>query len=71
MENANEGCCFASLDADGSTIVVKLRTASAAGIGEAVVRYPLDHKFYANVRDHVGVLQRGKWKAVPPWPDVP
>jgi len=57
----------ARMETDG-TIVLQLRAESSGGtIGDAVLRYPPDHPEYNKVLQHLGGLEKGQEKLVPPW----
>lgn len=59
----------ASMDADG-TITLRLRAEGPAGmIGEAALVYRPSDKDYGAILDHLGGLQPGQEKLVPPFPD--
>jgi hypothetical protein len=57
----------ASMEADG-TIVLHLRAEGPGMVGDALLRYAPSHKDYAAVLSHLGGLQPGEVKPVPPWP---
>jgi hypothetical protein len=58
----------ATMEADG-TIVLMLRAEDGHGaVGDGMVRYPPSDKDYADVLKHLGGLERGEVKPVPPWP---
>ncbi len=54
---------------DDRTIVLDLVARSGGTTGHAQVRYPPDHPRYNKVLEHIGGLQPGEEKLVPPWPD--
>jgi len=55
---------------ENGTIVLQLRAESSDGkIGDALLRYPPDHPQYAEILRHLGGLQKGESKPVPPWPE--
>jgi hypothetical protein len=57
----------ATMRADG-TIEMQLRAEGPGGIvGDALFVYPPDHPQYADMLAHVGGLQPGESKPVPPW----
>ncbi|MCW5746430.1 MAG: hypothetical protein KIT36_09550 [Alphaproteobacteria bacterium] len=59
----------AQMRADG-TVVLYLRATGAGGsVGHAVLEYPPAHPQYHDVLRHLGGLQPGEVKPVPPWPD--
>jgi hypothetical protein len=67
VEEASIGS--ARMEADG-TIVLHLRAEGPDGkIGDALVRYPPGHPQYAEILRHLGGLQKGESKPVPPWPE--
>jgi hypothetical protein len=54
------------------TIVLMLRASrSEGGGGEAMFVYPPGHPRYSSVLEHLGGLQPGESKPVPPWPETP
>ena len=57
----------ATMEPDG-TIVLQLRAEGPGAIGDAQIRYPRAHKEYQQVLDHLGGLEPGETKPVPPWP---
>jgi hypothetical protein len=65
---ATESSGTATIEADG-TIVLNL-VASGDGItGHGVFEYPPDHPDYPMILDHLGGLEPGQTKPVPPFPD--
>jgi hypothetical protein len=56
----------ATMEPDG-TIVLRLRAVSPKAIGDALLRYPPDHPQYKSILDHLGGLQPGESKPVPPF----
>ena len=56
----------ATMKPDG-TLVLKLRAESEATVGDALLIYPPDHPQYREMLDHIGGLQVGEEKPVPPW----
>jgi hypothetical protein len=59
----------ATMEADG-TIVLMLRAEGEGGmIGDAMFSYPPGHERYQRTLDHLGGLEPGQTKPVPPWPD--
>lgn len=60
----------AYLEADG-TLVLILRAEGPGGIrGDSLLRYPPAHARYQDVLRHLGGLNPGEQKPVPPWPDA-
>ena len=60
----------ARMELDG-TIVLRLRAESEDGtVGEGLLRYQPADREYASVLEHLGGLQPGETKPVPPWPDA-
>lgn len=54
---------------EGGVIVLQLRAEiGGGGVGEGYFRYPPDHPQYGDIRSHVGGLEPGQSKPVPPWP---
>lgn len=68
MQPGEESIGVAIMEPDG-TIVLDLRAEDPAtgGVGEARFRYPPGHAQYDEVRAHVGGLEPGQSKPVPPW----
>ena len=59
----------ARMEADG-TIVLQLRAEGPGGsIGDALMRYPVGHPQYREILQHLGGLEKGQSKPVPPWPE--
>jgi hypothetical protein len=59
----------ARMEPDG-TIVLQLRAEGPGrSIGDALIRYPVGHQQYAEILKHLGGLEKGQSKPVPPWPD--
>jgi hypothetical protein len=66
-------CSFygvASMEPDG-TIRMRVRAPlpDCGGFAEGVLEYKPDSPDYQEVLRHIGGLQPGETKAVPPWPD--
>ncbi|MEJ7732284.1 MAG: hypothetical protein WKG00_24140 [Polyangiaceae bacterium] len=58
----------ASRRPDG-TIVLQLRAEGPNGLmGEGLLTYPPSHPQHASVLEHLGGLEVGETKSVPPWP---
>ena len=58
----------ATMRPDG-TILLQLRAEADDGtIGDSLLEYPRGHKRYKMVLDHLGGLDPGQEKPVPPWP---
>ena len=58
----------ALMQPDG-TIVLQLRAEDGTGRrGDALLTYPPAHPRYQFIREHLGGIQPGESKAVPPWP---
>lgn len=54
---------------DGGVIVLQLRASLGGGaIGDGLFRYPPDHPQYETILRHLGGLESGQSKPVPPWP---
>jgi hypothetical protein len=70
MDDENlESIGIATMKEDG-TIVLRLRAESDDGaIGEALFTYAPDDEQYDEILTHLGGLEPGESKAVPPWPD--
>jgi hypothetical protein len=59
----------ARMEMDG-TIILQLRAESPGGLkGDALFQYPPGHPEYKNVLQHLGGLEKGQEKPVPPWKD--
>jgi len=59
----------ARMEMDG-TIILQLRAESPGGSsGDALFRYPPNHPEYNNILKHLGGLEKGQEKPVPPWKD--
>ena len=59
----------ARMEKDG-TIVLQLRAESPGGaVGDALLRYPPGHQEYKEILRHLGGLEIGQEKPVPPWPE--
>lgn len=59
------------MEADG-TLILNLRAEGPRGeLGESRFRYSKTHQQYADILRHLGGLQPGETKRVPPWPDKP
>lgn len=66
MEN-DETIGSAEMLGDG-TIVLRLRAVSGSGdLGDAVIRYPSHGPGWSEIVRHVGGLEPGMQKHVPPW----
>jgi hypothetical protein len=52
------------------TIVLQLRATDPASVvmGDAQFEYPPGHPRYEEVLEHIGGLEPGEEKPVPPWP---
>ncbi len=58
---------LATMEEDG-TIVLQLRAEGAGGeLGDALLRYAPGHPQYEGILKHLGGLERGQSKPVPPW----
>jgi len=63
----NDSIGSARMETDG-TVVLQLRAESPGGAkGDALFRYPPGHPEYKNVLQHLGGLEKGQEKVVPPW----
>ncbi len=59
----------ATMKANG-TLVLQLRAEAEDGtVGDAQFEYPKGHEQYDEVIKHVGGLEPGQTKPVPPWPE--
>lgn len=69
-EGCSEDTIGVATMADDGTITLDLRAALPhGGHGHAHLVYPASHPDYAVVLNHVGSLQPGETRCVPPWPD--
>lgn len=66
--NADASIGVATMQSDG-TIVLELRAEGPDIRGDARIVYPKDHPQYKSVLEHLGGLEPGQSKPVPPWPD--
>ena len=70
MDKRNQGSIGAAWKEEDGTIVLQLRAEAPGGIlGDALFRYPPGHSEYQNILRHLGGLEKGEKKAVPPWPE--
>lgn len=54
---------------DDGTILLLLRAETPGGaVGDALLRYPPRHPQYDEILRHLGGLEKGQEKPVPPWP---
>ena len=60
----------ATMREDG-TIVLDLFAESGSMRGQARFTYPPDHEQYGEIVQHLGGLESGQTKPVPPWPEDP
>jgi hypothetical protein len=57
---------------ENGTIILNLRAEGPDGTrGEARLTYSPTHERYTQILDHLGGLQSGQSKPVPPWPEDP
>jgi hypothetical protein len=55
---------------DDGTIELVLRAEGPGGlVGDALLVYPVGHRQYREILEHLGGLAPGETKPVPPWPD--
>ena len=60
----------ATMREDG-TIVMRIGSNSeATGKGEARILYDKDHEKYQMIIEHLGGIQPGEEKSIPPWPET-
>jgi hypothetical protein len=59
----------ATMEPDGTIVLMLRAEAPGGGVGEGLLRYPPGDKDYEMVKQHVGGLEPGQSKPVPPWPD--
>jgi len=57
----------ATMNAD-RTIVLRLRAEKPGTVGDATIEYRPTDRDYDSVLKHIGGLQPGETKPVPPWP---
>jgi hypothetical protein len=58
----------ALLQANGSIVVKAAATQDDGTIAHLYAEYPPEHEQYEAIRSHVGELQLGEWKEIPPFP---
>lgn len=65
----SESIGVATMQADG-TLVLQLRATGPGGLrGDARFTYPTHHAEYRAVLEHIGPIEPGQQKPVPPWED--
>lgn len=70
MDKNKKGTIGAAWKEEDGTIVLQLRAESpGGGIGDALLRYPPAHRQYQEILQHLGGLEKGEKKPVPPWPE--
>ncbi len=58
---------IATIDTEG-TITIQLRSQEEDGtIAHGYFSYPKDHEDYQDIKQHVGKLEVGEEKPIPPW----
>lgn len=67
-EEQTESIGTATMSEDG-TIVLMLRAEDeeSSTVGDAMFEYPTDHLQYGEILEHLGGLEVGETKQVPPW----
>jgi hypothetical protein len=68
MNEQLESIGKATMEEDG-TVVLQIRAAEAGLRGQTLLRYSPDHAEYRSILEHLGGLEPGDEKPVPPWPD--
>jgi hypothetical protein len=58
----------ALLQANGSIVVKAAATQDDGTIAHLYAEYPPEHEQFETIRSHVGELQLGEWKEIPPFP---
>jgi hypothetical protein len=58
----------ALLEDNGSIIVKAAATQHDGTVAHLYAEYPPEHEQYETIRKHVGELQVGEWKRIPPFP---
>ena len=58
----------ALLEDNGSIIVKAAATQHDGAVAHLYAEYPPEHEQYETIRKHVGELQVGEWKSIPPFP---
>jgi hypothetical protein len=61
FESAPASIGVATMEKDG-TIVLQLRAEGGGALGDALLRYPIDHARYAEILRHLGGLEPGQSK---------
>lgn len=69
-KDPNRPIGVAEMKEDG-TIFMWLRAEGDGIIGDAFFSYPPSHEKYQETLDHLGGLEPGEGKPVPPWPSKP
>ena len=70
MDKNKKGAIGAAWKEEDGTIVLQLRAESPGGaMGDALLRYPPGHRQYQEILQHLGGLEKGEKKPVPPWPE--
>lgn len=67
--NAGDSIGVATMLDDGTIQLQLIARGQGGMIGEALLRYPPTHAQYRYILDHLGGLQVGESKPVPPFPD--
>lgn len=66
-EKPNVG--YAEISPDGVLTLHLIGTGGGGEIAHAVKTYKPGDPYYDEVKKHIGTIQPGEKKAVPPWPD--
>jgi hypothetical protein len=67
MADLPESIGTATMD-DGGTLYLFLRAEDPGGaVGDAMFEFPPDHAKYSSMIEHLGGIQPGEEKLVPPW----
>jgi hypothetical protein len=58
----------ATMEKDGTIVLMLRATGPGPAVGDALLRYPPDHPKYREILSHLGGLKPGESKPVPPFP---
>jgi hypothetical protein len=64
----SESIGMATMRPDG-TVVLQLRAQTGPIIGDGLFTYPPNHPQYKDILAHIGGIEPGESKPVPPWPE--
>ena len=69
-KNTNDNIGIATMRED-KTIILHLRAEDQGDtIGDAYFEYPQNHAQYKMILEHIGKIETGESKPVPPWPET-